>query len=99
MTLLNRLFLVFWALVLIPSLTSAKTFYKWVDQNGSTHYTTTPPPKSAKQQKKVETYGWKASEAVTNQPSHTPNSPVTEQQNPQTPDAHATPPLNNPQAQ
>ena len=26
----------------------AKTYYKWVDSQGSTHYTTTPPPKTAK---------------------------------------------------
>ena len=35
----------------------AKEFYKWVDANGSTHYTDTPPPKSTKQTK-VHTYGW-----------------------------------------
>ena len=35
----------------------AKTYYKWVDSNGSTHYTTTPPPKNAKKKGSVETYG------------------------------------------
>ena len=34
----------------------AQQFYKWVDQKGSTHYTTTPPPKNAKRQGKIETY-------------------------------------------
>ncbi len=38
----------------------AKQYYKWVDRNGSTHYTTTPPPKSAIKKGKVETYGWKS---------------------------------------
>lgn len=32
------------------------TFYKWVDQNGSTHYTLTPPPKNAKSLGKMKTY-------------------------------------------
>ena len=36
---------------------SAQEFYKWVDSQGSTHYTTTPPPKSAKKLSKVDTYG------------------------------------------
>lgn len=36
----------------------AKTYYKWVDNQGSTHYTTTPPPKAAKKQGKIDTYGW-----------------------------------------
>ena len=35
----------------------AKTYYKWVDSQGSTHYTTTPPPKGAKHLNKVSTYG------------------------------------------
>ena len=39
----------------------AKTYYKWVDSQGSTHYTTTPPPKTAKKKGKVDTYGWKNS--------------------------------------
>ena len=39
----------------------AKTYYKWVDNQGSTHYTTTPPPKTAKKKGKVDTYGWKNS--------------------------------------
>jgi hypothetical protein len=30
----------------------AKTYYKWVDSQGSTHYTTTPPPKTAKKKAK-----------------------------------------------
>ncbi|PWB15108.1 DUF4124 domain-containing protein [Acinetobacter sp. AM] len=36
----------------------AKDYYKWVDANGSTHYTTTPPPKSAQKKGKIQTYGW-----------------------------------------
>ena len=35
----------------------AKQYYKWVDGNGTTHYTTTPPPKNAKNKGKIDTYG------------------------------------------
>ena len=35
--------------------TQAQNFYKWVDANGSTHYTTTPPPKNAKKLGSVNT--------------------------------------------
>ena len=61
----------------------AKTYYKWVDNQGSTHYTTTPPPKTAKKKGKVDTYGWKnspqaaSSEAppATNMPNTVPAPP------------------------
>lgn len=35
-------------------------YYKWVDSNGSTHYSTTPPPKAkgVKTRGKIKTYGW-----------------------------------------
>ena len=49
------------ALVSITAFTAtqsfAKQYYKWVDANGSTHYTTTPPPAKAKKHGKVDTYG------------------------------------------
>lgn len=48
-------------LIFATSSVSAKQYYKWVDANGSTHYTTTPPPKTAKKKGKVDTYGWKNS--------------------------------------
>lgn len=35
---------------------NAQNFYKWVDKNGSTHYTVTPPPANAKRVANVETY-------------------------------------------
>ncbi|MEB3753582.1 DUF4124 domain-containing protein [Acinetobacter sp. MD2(2019)] len=37
----------------------AKDYYKWVDAQGSTHYTTTPPPKvkGIKNHGKIQTYG------------------------------------------
>lgn len=35
---------------------NASTYYRWVDKNGSTHYTKTPPPKGAKLIGKTETY-------------------------------------------
>lgn len=39
----------------------AEDFYKWVDANGSTHYTLTPPPANLKTKtKKIETRGWRA---------------------------------------
>lgn len=47
---------------------SAKEYYKWVDSNGSTHYTTTPPPKAAKKKGKVDTYGWRG-ETTTQSPT------------------------------
>lgn len=34
----------------------AQDFYKWVDANGSTHYTSTPPPKNAKRLGSISTY-------------------------------------------
>lgn len=34
----------------------ASDFYRWVDKNGTTHYTQTPPPKGAKLVGKTETY-------------------------------------------
>lgn len=51
--------LVCMGLVLTTTQSFAKTYYKWVDSQGSTHYTTTPPPKNAKKQGKVDTHGWK----------------------------------------
>ncbi|HRB57183.1 MAG TPA: DUF4124 domain-containing protein [Acinetobacter johnsonii] len=61
----------------------AKTYYKWVDSQDSTHYTTTPPPKTAKKKGKVDTYGWKnspqaaSSEAppAANMPNTVPSPP------------------------
>lgn len=35
----------------------AKEFYKWVDSNGSTHYSETPPPRNAKHKTTITTYG------------------------------------------
>ncbi len=68
------------ACALIGSSTTlwAKDYYKWVDANGSTHYTTTPPPKSAKKKGKVETYGWNNSTPTA---SHSNNLPLETQQN------------------
>lgn len=40
----------------VPATTQANQFYKWVDQNGSTHYTLTPPPANAKRLPSVMTY-------------------------------------------
>lgn len=58
--------------------TFASEFYKWVDANGSTHYTKTPPPKNAKKKGKVETFGVSASTQVTtHQQSFTPQNQET----------------------
>lgn len=41
--------------LLFPVVGHTQNFYKWVDANGSTHYTTTPPPKNAKKLGAVNT--------------------------------------------
>ena len=59
------------ALMCSSSALMAQSFYKWVDQHGSTHYTTTPPPKNAKKLSKVDTYHHPQSKATTpTQPSN-----------------------------
>lgn len=58
----------FGALACAAQLTSAQEFYKWVDQKGSTHYTTTPPPKNAKKLSKVDTYGTRQNTQVKTAP-------------------------------
>ena len=45
------------AILLCSSQSQAQQYYKWMDQSGSTHYTTTPPPQGAKHLNKVSTYG------------------------------------------
>ena len=48
---------------------SAEKFYKWVDGEGSTHYTQTPPPKAySKKSEQVD--------IVVTQPSSTPPAPL-----------------------
>lgn len=42
----------------------AKEYYKWVDQNGSTHYSETPPPRNAKHKTTVTTYGHNVSSSA-----------------------------------
>lgn len=49
------------AILVYSSQSQAQQYYKWMDKNGSTHYTTTPPPKSAKHLNKVSTYGSQSS--------------------------------------
>ena len=56
----------------------AKDYYKWVDANGSTHYTTTPPPKNAQKKGKIQTYGWNNSTPTA---SRNNNLPLEAQQN------------------
>lgn len=45
------------AILVCSSQSQAEQYYKWVDKNGSTHYTTTPPPKGTKHLNRVSTYG------------------------------------------
>ncbi|MDR0234714.1 DUF4124 domain-containing protein [Acinetobacter sp.] len=59
----------------------AKQYYKWVDSNGSTHYTTTPPPKNARSKSKVDTYGYRGSSTPTNQHAAQPPANANNQQN------------------
>ncbi|MFX4309462.1 DUF4124 domain-containing protein [Acinetobacter soli] len=51
----------------------AQSYYKWIDAQGSTHYTKTPPPKGARKQGKVDTYSSTSStSAATSSPASTP---------------------------
>ncbi|WP_250752593.1 DUF4124 domain-containing protein [Acinetobacter modestus] len=43
-------------LCIYPAISHAQNFYKWVDENGSTHYSVTPPPSNAKKLGSVSTY-------------------------------------------
>lgn len=65
------------AILLCSSQNYAQQYYKWIDANGSTHYTTTPPPKGAKRLDKVSTYGT----------SHQSSNPTTQRGHQATPDA------------
>ncbi len=58
----------------------AQQYYKWIDANGSTHYTTTPPPKGAKRLDKISTYG----------SNNNQSSPNASSQNQQTTPQHNT---------
>ena len=64
------------------SASHAKQYYKWVDSKGSTHYTTTPPPKNARNQSKVNTYGYHGDSAPPNPvPTAQPNASQNQPQN------------------
>ncbi|ENU29289.1 hypothetical protein F991_02851 [Acinetobacter sp. CIP-A165] len=58
-------------LILCTNQVHAQQYYKWVDANGSTHYTTTAPPKGAKRLDKVATYATKNSQQPTPKPQDT----------------------------
>lgn len=77
------------------SFTHAEDFYKWVDQNGSTHYTKSPPPKNAKNKSKVQTQGWKKTNQTDGAPHQETSAPPLEKENqPQTVNEQAIiPPL------
>lgn len=71
----------------------AQQYYKWIDANGSTHYTTTPPPKGAKRLDKISTYGSNNSQSSANassqnqqkSPQHTTTSTTNHPQEESTP--------------
>ena len=78
--------LAFISVSLFTTQSFAKQYYKWVDANGSTHYTTTPPPKNVKKQGKVETYGAARNTYVaptSNNTSTPPNNDTNQQSNQQ----------------
>jgi hypothetical protein len=72
-------------LLLCSSQNYAQQYYKWIDANGSTHYTTTPPPKGAKRLDRISTYG--TSTQNTNPPKaqqpQNESQPSSETQSPQ----------------
>lgn len=51
------LILIFSALILLYQPVHAGKFYKWVDSEGNTHYTSTPPPKTAISEESITTSG------------------------------------------
>lgn len=59
----------------------AQSFYKWVDAQGSTHYTLTPPPKSVQNMGQVKTYDGPPPPAPTPAPvENQSNAPVSAQE-------------------
>ncbi|WP_287911916.1 DUF4124 domain-containing protein [Acinetobacter sp.] len=96
---------IFTLLSLTAATGHAKQYYKWVDSNGSTHYTTTPPPKNARNKSKVDTYGYRGTSSPTSQPTAPPatapnNQPNTQQNAPQhSQPANAAPVINPPNTQ
>ena len=81
-------------LIFATSSVSAKQYYKWVDANGSTHYTTTPPPKTAKKKGKVDTYGWRNSAPTVATPANSTANPTSTAAN--ATNQQATPTTNHP---
>ena len=82
------------SMALLSLNTHAQEFYKWVDSNGSTHYTTTPPPKAkgVKQKGKIDTYGaQKSSSSSYIPPSTVPQTTTAPPQAPATSAATASP--------
>lgn len=70
--------------LLTSTITQAQSFHKWVDQNGSTHYTLTPPPANAKKVSQVATYSDRTTYTAPTTEEAKPNNQNTENTN-QTP--------------
>lgn len=64
------------------------TFYKWVDRNGTTHYTLTPPPKGSKSLGKMQTYrdfSYPIQPVQNNVPATTQNNEISKNEQTNTP--------------
>lgn len=72
------------ALLGLASHGHAQHFYKWVDKNGSTHYTLTPPPKNAKKQGRIFTINDTPSGSQYRPPSSVPENASTTDTTPTT---------------
>lgn len=76
----------------IASHSHAQHFYKWVDKNGSTHYTLTPPPKNAKKQGRIFTINDTPSGSQYRPPAPETNTPTQNSTTPTTtPQPNGTP--------
>ena len=78
---------IFYSQVLFSTTLYAQSFYKWIDKNGSTHYTKTPPPKNSKNLGQVETYGYRTS---TTTPTDASSESVTQITTPEILPIHST---------
>ncbi|MCH7332627.1 DUF4124 domain-containing protein [Acinetobacter modestus] len=74
-TLFQQRLLFFNLLFFIIPLNHAQDFYKWIDKNGTTHYTLNQPPTSANKVNKITTYGEKINSKDIPKKSEKNNSP------------------------
>lgn len=81
------------SLLLATTLASGATFYKWVDENGSTHYSQTPPKGSKIHSRKVEVNATQPSAAAPTTPAtdNGQTQPAETNQTSQTPAQNTSP--------